>query len=238
MTTERVRLPRFIRSRRAPVAMLVAIFLASVAGVSAHVVRGVVNPTIATAFVSSPSAGADAPIKIMWGARDTGLRVVCFYAANTSIPRADDARWPRVMGVGFELPGRPTGFALLEPLDDEWELVEGSTVALAGHGTVALDFAIIARVNPAGWFREGPRDPRGIPPGQAATRGSGTRFCVSGLFPDTLPDLSDPSNTVTTTIEGIVNGAVVSFLGLEPLGPSSDLGVWENPLRSVPLYPE
>jgi hypothetical protein len=217
---------------------LVAILLASVAGMSAHVVRGVGNPTAATAFVSSPSAGADAPIKIMWGARDTGLRVVCFYAANTSIPRVADAQWPRVMGVGFELPGRPAGFSLVEPLDDEWELVEARTVTIAGHGTVALDFAIIARVNPGGWFREGPRDPRGIPPGQAATRGIGTRFCVSGPFPDTLPDLSDPSKTVTTTIEAIINGVVVSFLGLELHSPSSDLGVWENPLRSVPLYTE
>ena len=238
MTTERSRLRRFIRSRRTLVALLGAILVASVAGVSAHVVRGVINPTRATAFVSSPSGGTDAPIKIGWGTQDTGLRVACFYAANTSIPRADDADWPRIMGVGFELPGRLKGFSLLEPLDNEWELVEGRTVAIAGRGTVALDFAIVARVNPAGWFRQGPHDPRGIPPGQPATRGSGIRFCVSGPFPDTLPDLSDPSKTLTTTIETIINGVVVSFHGIEPHGPSRELGLWENPLRSVPLYPE
>lgn len=220
------------------VALLVAIVAASAAGVSAHVVRGVVNPTLATAFVSSPSAGTDAPIKIMWSAQDTGLRVVCFSAANTSIPRADDADWPRVIAVGFELPGRPSGFALLQPLDGDWELVEGRTVAIADRGTVAVDVAIVARVNPAGWFRRGPHDPRGIPPGQPAARGSGTRFCVSGPFPDTLPDLTDPSKTVATTIEGILNGVVVSFQGVEPHGLSRDLGIWENPQRAVPLYPE
>jgi hypothetical protein len=238
VTTERVRLPRFIRSRRTLVALLGAILVASVAGVSAHVIRGVMNPTFVTAFVSSPSAGTDAPIKIMWGTQDTGLRVVCFYAANTSIPRADDADWPRVMGVGFELPGRLAGFSLVEPLNNEWELVEGRTVAIDDRGTVALDFAIVARVNPAGWFRRGPHDPRGIPPGQPATRGSGTRFCVSGPFPDTLPDLSDPSTTVATTIEAVINGVVVSFHGVEPHGPSRELGLWENPQRFVPLYPE
>jgi hypothetical protein len=35
----------------------------------------------------------------------------------------------------------------LEPLDGEWELVEGSMAAIPGHGTVALDFALVAQVN-------------------------------------------------------------------------------------------
>jgi hypothetical protein len=219
------------------VALLVAILGASV-GLSAHIVRGVVNPALATAFVSSPSAGTDAPIKIMWSGRDTGLRVVCFSAANTSLPRADDADSPRIIAVGFELPGSPSGFSLVEPRNDQWELVEGRTLEIADRGTVTLDFVIVARVNPAGWFRTGPHDRRGIPPGQPATRGSGTRFCVSGPFPDTLPDLSDPSKSVATTIEGIINGVVVGFQRVEPDGLSPDLGIWENPLRAVPLYPE
>jgi hypothetical protein len=71
--------------------MLIGLFTAvcatPAAVVSAHVVRGVVNPTLATAFVSSPSGASDAPIKIAWGTPDTGLRVVCFYAAKTSTPR-------------------------------------------------------------------------------------------------------------------------------------------------------
>ena len=195
------------------------------------------NPTLATAFVSSPSAREDAPIKIVWGAQDTRLQVVCFHAANTSSPRADAADWPRVMGVGFELPGSASGFSLLQPLDDRWELVEGGTVSIDGRGTVALDFAIVARVNPIKWFRKGLHDPGGIPPGQPVTQGSGTRFCVSGPFPDTLPDLSDPSKTVATTIERIINGVVVSFHGVEHRGPSRDLGLWVN-RPSVPLYPE
>ena len=172
------------------------------------------------------------------GSQDTGLRVVCFNAANTSLPRADDADWPRVTAVGFELPGRPSGFALVEPLDEKWELVEGIRVAISGRGTVAVDFAIVARPDLAGWVRKGPRDPRGIPPGQPASRGSGTRFCVSGPFPDTLPNLSDPSQTVPTTIEGIVNGVVLNFQGVEPHGHSRELGLWDNPQRVVPLDPE
>lgn len=238
MTNERDRLPRFIRSRRTLLALLGAIVLASMAGVSAHVVRSVMNPTFATAFVSSPSGGTDAPVKIMWGAHDTGLRVICFYTANTSVPRADDADSPRVTAVGFELPQKRSGFSLLQPLDHEWELVEDRNVSIEGRGTVALDFAIVARVNPVGWFHRGPHDPRGIPPGQPAVRGSGTRFCVSGPFPDTLRDLSDPTKTVATTVEAIISGVVVSFDRLDAHAPSTDLGLWESPLRSVPLYPE
>ena len=53
MTTEHVRLTRLIgKSACTLVALLVAIFVASVAGVSAHVVRGVMNPTFVTGFVS------------------------------------------------------------------------------------------------------------------------------------------------------------------------------------------
>jgi len=243
-TTERVRVPRSARHRRTLIALLAAIFIASIAGVSAHIVRGVIYPALATAFVSSLTATQDAPVKIMWvnqatqGTVDTGLRVVCFYAANTSPARADDADWPRVTAVGFELPGAPSGFSLLEPLDGEWELVEGGEAAIPGHGTVALDFALRAHVNPAGWFRKGPQDPLGIPPGQPQTRGSGTRFCVSGPFPDTLPNPSDPNQPIATTIEQIINGAVVGFHRVQPHGPSTDVGLWENPQRSVPLYPE
>ena len=236
--TQRVRVPQSARHRRTLIALLGAIFMASMAGVSAHIVRGVVNPTLATAFVSSPSGGLDAPIKIVWGAQDTRLRVVCFNVANTSLPRADDADWPRVTAVGFELPGAPSGFALLTPLDGEWELVEGRTAAIPGHEAVTLDFALVARVNPAGFSQKGPRDLLGIPPGQPQTRGSGTRFCVSGPFPDTLPDPSAPHERLATTVEHILNGVVVGFHRVQPDGPSTDVGVWESPLRSIPLYLE
>ena len=76
---------------------------------------------------------------------DTGLRVACFYVANTSPARVDRPDWPRVTSVGFELPGSPSGFSLVAPLDGDWELVEGTRVFLPGHGPVTLDFAIVAR---------------------------------------------------------------------------------------------
>ena len=148
----------------------------ALAGLSAHVVRGLAFPAQATAFVSSPSAGADAPIPILWGAQDTGLRVVCFNVANSSPPLAGAPEWPRVIGAGFELPGTPAGFSLLSPTDGAWELIEGAALPVPGHGGVGLDFAIVAR----------PATLRGLPPGQAAVRGSGTRFCVSGPFPATV----------------------------------------------------
>lgn len=234
-TVQRVRTPG--PARRTAVALCAALVLASMAGLSAHVVRGVVNPTLATAFVSSPAAGPDAPIKVLWGGHDTGHRVVCFYAANTSLPRVDDPAWPRVTAVGFELPGQPSGFTLLEPLGEEWRLVEATSADIPGHGRVALDFAIVANVNPAGESRGTP-EPRGLPPGQAAARGSGTRFCVSGPFPDTVPDPGDPTTAIATRIEDLINGVVVGFHRVQPHGPSTDVGVWADPRRSIPLYPD
>jgi hypothetical protein len=137
--------------------------------------------------------------------------------------------------VGFELPGAPSGFALLEPLDGDWELAEGIQAQIPGHDTVTLDVAIVARVNPAGYSRRGPHFLLGLPPGQLPARGSGTRFCVSGPFPDTLPDLTTPGQRVTASIEQIINGVVVAFHRVEPHGPSTDVGVWESPLRTIPL---
>ena len=159
-------------------------------------------------------------------------------AANTSAPRNDDPDWPRITAVGFELPGDPSGFSLLEPLDGTWEIVEDVEASIPGHGTVTLDFALRADVNPAGFSRRGPNSPLGIPPGQAATRGSGTRFCVSGPFPDTLPDLAVPGGIIDTTIERLITGVVVGFHRSKRFGPSTDIGVWESPQRSIPLYPQ
>ena len=118
------------RPRRlfAVVAALVMV-VGALAGLSAHVVRGLAFPAYATAFVSSPSAGADAPIPILWGAQDTGLRVVCFNVANSSPPLAGAPEWPRVIGAGFELPGTPAGFSLLSPTDGAWELDRGRRAA-------------------------------------------------------------------------------------------------------------
>ena len=91
--------------------------------------RGLISPTAATAFVSSPTSAADLPVPLKWSSGtivvDTGLRVVCFNVANTSTPRVDRPAWPRVTSVGFELPGSLSGFSLVAPLDDEWQIVEG-----------------------------------------------------------------------------------------------------------------
>ncbi|HUE84573.1 MAG TPA: hypothetical protein VMO26_00700 [Vicinamibacterales bacterium] len=220
----RPRCHRFAGGRRTTVVLAAAFAIASLATVSAHIVRGLTYPTLALAFVSSPSANLDAPIKVMWESEDTGLRVACFYTANTSPPSADP-QWPRITAVGFELPDKRAGFSLMEPLNGEWELVEGANAVLPGHGAVTVDFAIIARVNPVGFSPGRPRDPLGIPPGQATGRGNGTRFCVSGPFPDGM------------TIEQMINGVVVRFHQVQPQGLASDIGIWDSPLRTVPLYP-
>jgi hypothetical protein len=220
------------------IGLLVALFFTLLSGMSAHVVRGLHG----TAFVSSPTPSNDQPIKIMWtgtqGVVDTGRRVACFNAANTSAPRAEAPDWPRITGVGLELPDARTGFALVEPRDGRWDLVERVDQVIPGRGAVTLDFAVVARVNPLGFWQKRHRDLPGIAPGQTAARGNGTRFCVSGPFPDTLPDPLDASRSVTTTIEGLLNGVVVRFNGVQPHGAAADIGVWDNALRSVPLYPE
>ena len=222
--------------------------LASLTGLSAHFVKGLASPDRASAFVSSPTATADPIIPVAWGSQDTTLRVACFNVANTSTPRTDRPDWPRITGVGFELPDLParppSGFSLIAPLDDDWELVEGVEATLPDHGTVTLDFAVVARVNPMGRRRGdplgSPQDLLGIPPGQLAARGNGTRFCVSGPFPDTLP------NVGSTTVEKILNGVVVGFHGVEGDHQGFDAGVWfptpsgatgpgPDP-RAIPLY--
>ena len=220
------------------IALPAAILLASIAGVSAHVVRGMDNPTLATAFVSSPSGGSDAPIRVAWGGVDTKVRIVCFNVANTSPLRADDSDSPRVTAAGFELPGSPRGFTLLEPLGGDWQIVEGAQATLPGGQSLTLDFAVVTHASSADWQHKSAVPHDGIPPGQAQARGSGTRFCISGPFPDTLPNPSVPGETVATTVETILNGVVVRFSRVRAHGQSGDLGLWDNPSRTVPLYPD
>lgn len=191
----------------------------AIEGVSAHTVRGLTFPANATAFVSSPSAGNDAPVALAWPGQDTGLRVICFNVANSSPALGARPDWPRVFGVGFELPGTPSGFTLVAPSNGAWELVEGARLPL-GAASVGLDFAIVAR----------PGTLRGLPPGQTAARGNGQRFCVSGPFPDTV-------NGAPATIESVLNGVVVGFAATDGPGALVDFGVWTDPSRSIPLYP-
>ena len=201
-----------IRKRRVSVrAGIVAVAILSGATASAHVVRGLLHPTLATAFVSSPSSTLDALIPIAWGTNDTGLRVACVNVANTSSPLADAPQWPRIIAVGFELPGPRAGFSLLTPSESDWQVSNNVRASLVGRGDVTLDFALIART-------------LGIPPGQAGVRGSGTRFCLSGPFPDGF------------TIEQLINGVVVGFQA-QANGGFADIGVWDSPERIIPLYP-
>ena len=245
MFTSTFRASHFFRNPALPPAIVI---LASAIGLSAHVIRSVDVPTQVTAFVSSPSTAVDAPIPILWPTADpakpvdTGLRVACFHVANSTPPDSDNPDWPRITSVGFELPDSPTGFSLLAPLDDDWQLVEGVQEPLGSRGVVMLDFAIVAAVNPTGLTPGSPNGPQGIPPGQPATRGSGPRFCVSGPFPATLPDLRmnvPPGTQIPTTIEGLINGVVVGFHGVAGQHQGVDAGIWdaqEPNRRPVPMY--
>ena len=233
-----------LRRFRLTLAAGAALALASLAVVSAHTVKGLQNPSLATAFVSSPSAGTDDPVALTWGtgetAINTGLKVVCFYVANTSPPRIDQPKWPRVTSVGFELPDSPSGFALVEPLDGTWELLEGRRASMPGHGRVTLDVAIRARVN---LTSRRPQRLPGVPPGQpTGQRRAGTRFCVSGPFPDVLPNLAtqdDDGDTIPGNIENLLNGVVVGFTGVADGHNGKDSGVWVPTLpltRPIPMY--
>lgn len=219
---------RISTSRRAAtVAVAAGVAGVSLMVVSAHPVRGITEVS-ATAFVGSPTAGTDVPIPITWGTPpnqvQTNLSVVCFFAANTTVPRPDDDAWPRVTAVGFELPGTRSGFTLLSPQDEGWLVVENIPVATP-RGSLTVDFALVAPVNPMGHSTRGPRTLLGIPPGQPSGRGNGTRFCVAGPFPSGL------------SIEDLINGVVVRFHGVQPHGPSIDVGVWDDVRRTIPLYP-
>ena len=232
------------RITRTHIVMLIATVIASVTSLSAHIVKGLVSPASATAFVSSPTSGTDAPVAVKWTTSatviDTGLRVACFYAANTSAPRVDRSNGPRLTSIGFELPGSPSGFSLLSASDGgDWEIVEGREALLPGHGPVTLDFAIVAHTTQAPRWLPQVAAGGGIPPGQASVRGSGTRFCVSGPFPDTLPNLTtpDPDDVTATTIENLLNGVVVAFSEVYGNPGGLDVGAWDSPLRTFPLYP-
>ena len=85
--------------------LAVAAILAVVStNVSAHVVRGLFYPTLATAFVSSPTGTADSPVPIAWGTQVTGLRVACFFACCRRSTRGGN--WSRVSMSQFRATGR------------------------------------------------------------------------------------------------------------------------------------
>jgi hypothetical protein len=207
------------------VAALVYVSVSWIA-LSAHPVRGITEPS-ATAFVGSPTAGSDLPVPVAWGTPpnrfDSGVSVACFHVANTT--QLPGSEWPRVTAVGFELPGARSGFTLLTPQDQGWQVVENISVDTP-RGVLTVDFALVAPVNPMGHSTAGnPQTLLGLPPNQPSGRGNGTPFCVAGPFP---PGFS---------IEQIIDGVVVRFHRVQPNGPSIDLGLWDSATRTVPLYP-
>jgi hypothetical protein len=82
---------------------------------------------------------------------------------------------------------------------------------LLGRGNVTLDVVVMARGS-------------GLAAGQPATRAGGTKFCLSGPFPD------------GQNIEQIINGVVVGFQS-HAGQPIVDLGLWDSPQRVIPLHP-
>lgn len=163
--------------------------------VSAHRVIGIGHPTVNIAAVRSPTASpVDAPVPIY----NTGLSVICFRVTNSST--ADN----RITGVGLELPGELSGFALVSPLDRGLSLHEN--VDVPGFPDATMDFAVVAGTN----FTGG-RPKLGIPPGDPPLM-----ICVSGPFDTAVP------------IETMLNGVFVGFRGQEPHTSGFDIGVWER----------
>ena len=52
------------------------------------------------------------------------------------------------------------------------------------------------------------------------------------------PDGRSRHYPIATTIEGLINGVVVRFSRVSAHGQAPDLGLWDNPLRTTPLYPD
>ena len=105
---------------------------------SAHRVIGVNHPDLNVAAVRSPAAApTDMPVPIF----DTGLSVVCFKVTNSS----DTSH---ITGVGIELPGDLSGFALVSPLDRGLSIEEA--VDTPGFSDATMDFAVVTGTHFAG----------------------------------------------------------------------------------------
>ena len=175
--------------------LLLLIVVVGAAGitVSAHRVIGVSHPSLNVAAVRSPAASVtDMPIPIL----DTGLSVVCFRVTNSS----DTSH---ITGVGLELPGDLSGFALVSPLDRGLSIEEG--VDAPGFPGATMDVAVVTGTHFAGG-----RTKNGIQKSDGVVT-----ICVSGPFPS-LP------------IETMLNGVMVGFRGNEPATSGFDVGVWER----------
>lgn len=187
---------RLAVSSTARLAAVLVVFTLSASAVLAHRVLGRNYPTLVTALVQSPSASpVDLPIPL-W---DTGLSVVCIKVTNTSTINT------RITAIGLELPGKPSGFALVSPLDGGLSIQE-NVEGVPGFAGVALDVV----VSSAGGFTSG-RPRLGLPPSTTPTV-----ICLSGPFDPKVP------------IETALNGVFVRFDSGDPNSTASDIGVWER----------
>ena len=166
----------------------------------AHTIRGVSNPTLAVARLSSPTSSVDRPQPL-----GGNLALACFNVQNRS---PFDAR---ITAVGLDLPGDLTGFALVSPVGAGFDL-ENEVGQIPGFPLLTLDFALLTGRT----FASGnPWDglPRSTTP---------TQVCISGPFPR---DPADPS--LFMPVEGLLDYSFVRFKNVGPNGESSDVGVWE-----------
>ena len=170
----------------------------------AHTIRGVNNPTLAVARLSSPTSSLDRPQPL-----GGNLALACFNVQNRS---PFDAR---ITAVGLDLPGDLAGFALVSPVGAGFDL-ENEVGQIPGFPLLTLDFGLLTGRT----FASGnPGD--GLPPSTTPTQ-----VCVSGPFPR---DSADPSLFIP--IETLLNYSFVRFKNVGPNGEFSDVGVWE--FRSV-----
>jgi hypothetical protein len=187
------------------VTMIALIGLVSSVVSLGHTIRGVSNPTLAVARLSSPTSSVDRPQPL-----GGDLALACFNVQNRS---PFDAR---ITAVGLDLPGELTGFALVSPVGAGFDL-ENEAGQIPGFPLMSLDFALLtgrtfASGNP--WA--------GLPPSTTPTQ-----VCVSGPFPRDPADAS-----LFLPIEKLLDNSFVRFKNVGPNGDVSDVGVWE--LRPVP----
>ena len=165
-----------------------------------HTIRGVSNPTLAVARLSSPTSSVDRPQPL-----GGDLALACFNVQNRS---PFDAR---ITAVGLDLPGELTGFALVSPVGAGFDL-ENEVGQIPGFPLVSLDFALLTGRT----FASGkPWD--GLPPSSTPTQ-----VCVSGPFPRDPADAS-----LFLPIEKLLDYSFVRFKNVGPSGDVSDVGVWE-----------
>ncbi|HVF31152.1 MAG TPA: hypothetical protein VNA22_09280 [Pyrinomonadaceae bacterium] len=154
------------RTSHRTIATLVSLVLllgGPVSQVYGHTVRGIENPTLATARITSPNATVtDLPIPIY----NTGVSVACFRVRNTSPYDAV------ITAVGFDLPGDNGDFSLVLPTSSIFHL-DNSVVLEPFFDDRVMDFA----------FLTGPRfnsdgGKHGLRPSA-----SFTDMCASGRYP-------------------------------------------------------